>query len=257
METRQAAGLAYTAGRWPLADDKSTLVFIHGAGGSAFHWSVQVEALSDVANTLAVDLPAHGGSAGPGRKRVGDYTAAVMELVREIDPPRPVPVGFSMGGAVALELLLDQPDALEAAVLIATGAKLRVMPVILETIERDFDTYVQMRGQVAASASTDPELLRPVLEDAARCDPQVVLEDFRACDAFDVRERLAEIDKPVLVISAEEDVLTPPKFGAYLEQHIAGARRVHIHKAGHLVSVEKADEVNRAIREFLGTLPGA
>jgi pimeloyl-ACP methyl ester carboxylesterase len=111
-----------------------------------------------------------------------------------------------------------------------------------------------MKARMAASPHTDRKLLEPVLEDTARQDPRVVLGDFRACDSFDVRERISEIQKPVLVISAEDDLMTPPKFGKYLAENIPEASWVHQHQAGHLVSVEKPDEVNQAIRELVKKL---
>jgi pimeloyl-ACP methyl ester carboxylesterase len=224
---------------------------IHGAGGSSNHWLPQLDDLLDVANTIAIDLPGHGRSPHPGRKQVEDYTEIVAKFIKTIGPPYPVPVGFSMGGAITQKLLLDRPGLCSAAVLVATGAKLGVLPLILQTIEQDFPKYIEMKGQMAASAKTPREVIQPVLDDTALCDPSVVLGDFQACDAFDERTRIKQIEAPVLVITADDDLLTPPKFGGYLTGQIPKAHRVHINDAGHLVTVEKPDEVNAAIREFI------
>jgi len=251
MEEREAANLAFLAGEWPMHPARPTLIFLHGAGGSSNHWLPQLDSLVDVANTIAIDLPGHGRSPHPGRKTVEDYTEVVARFVKKLGPPYPVPVGFSMGGAIAQKLLLDHPGKYSAAVLIATGAKLGVMPMILETIEKDFPKYIEMKGQMAASAKTPREIIQPVLDDTALCDPSVVLGDFHACNAFDERSRVKEIEVPVLVITADDDLLTPPMFGGYITGQIPKAHRVHINEAGHLVSVEKPEEVNFAIREFL------
>lgn len=56
------------------------------------------------------------------------------------------------------------------------------------------------------------------------------------------------------MISAEQDMLTPPKFAAWLEANLPDARRIHIQDAGHFVSVEQADQVGGAIRDFLDAL---
>jgi pimeloyl-ACP methyl ester carboxylesterase len=53
------------------------------------------------------------------------------------------------------------------------------------------------------------------------------------------------------VVTGEDDLLTPPKFGEFLADKIKGAQRVHILDAGHLLPVEKPDELNRAIIDFL------
>ena len=150
---RSSGGLSFLAGRWPLGPELPTLLLIHGAGGSALHWEVQLDQLLDQANTLAIDLPGHGQSPGPGREEVAAYTRALVELVDELNPPRPVPVGFSMGGAIAQQALLDYPDRFAAAVLIATGAKLKVLPLVFETIQNDFPAYIEMKARMAATSS--------------------------------------------------------------------------------------------------------
>jgi pimeloyl-ACP methyl ester carboxylesterase len=251
MLTRSAANLGFICDNWPPDQNKPSLVFIHGAGSSGAFWTGQVAGLSERANTLAIDLPGRGNSPGPASQEIGAYAREVETFLDELALPKPVLIGFSMGGAIALQILLDRPGEFAAAGLVASGAKLGVLPAILELIENDFETYIAQVGVSATSPKTDPELLRPVIEDRAKCAPEVVLGDFKACNSFDVRAQLAQITLPVLIVSAEEDMLTPPKFAAYLEENLPDARRVHILDAGHFVAIEQAAQVCRAIRDFL------
>jgi pimeloyl-ACP methyl ester carboxylesterase len=251
MHDREAGGLGFKAGVWPLDSARATLVFIHGAGGSSELWVSQVEALKDRANTIAVDLPGHGRSDGPGRTEVGGYARAAADFIEAVEAPRPVPVGLSMGGAITQSLLLDYPGRFPAGVLVSTGARLRVLPQIFETIENNFAGFIEMMGKFSASPKTPPEVLKPLLDDTAQCEPEVILGDFRACDVFDVIERLEEIETPVLVLSGQDDMLTPPKYGDFLEQKIKGSKRVHVMDCGHLMPVEKPQELNKALVEFL------
>src|SRR3989304_1242249 len=101
-------------------------------------------------------------------------------------------------------------------------------------------------AKFSASPKTPPDVMKPTLEDTARQDPKIILGDFAACDAFDVRGRLKEIATPVLVVTGEEDYLTPPKYGEFLAANIKGARRVHVKDSGHMVPVEKPAELERA-----------
>ena len=251
MVRREAQGIAYVASGWPLDRAKPTLIFIHGAGGSHVLWQGQVEGLAGRVNAIAIDLPGHGDSAGDGMGTIDGYARAVADFTRGVEAPKPVPCGLSMGGAITQQLLLDHPDACCAGILIGTGARLRVQPLILKTIEENFSGYIDSFLAFAASEKTDPERLRPISEATAQGRPQVALGDFMACDAFDVMERLPSILVPVLVITSEEDRLTPPKYGIFLEEKIKTASRVHIQDAGHLVPAEKPDEVNQAILDFL------
>jgi pimeloyl-ACP methyl ester carboxylesterase len=250
MQTRESNGIGFRCGAWPLDPKQSTLIFLHGSGGTNELWQGQVDALAERANTVALDLPGRGLSRGPGMRTVPEYAQAVMDFVGAIEAPQPIPCGLSLGGGIALQLLLDHPRRFGAGILIGTGARLRVMPAILEGIERDYEAHLS-NLQLAASPRTDPEILKRVLESNARCPAEVALGDFQACDAFDVMKRLGEIDVPVLVVSGEDDRLTPPKYADFLEKSIRHARRAHVMDAGHLAPAEKPAEVNRAIVEFL------
>ena len=246
----ESGGLTFLAGNWPLDKAKATIVFIHGAGGSANFWSNQVVTLKDRVNTIAIDLPGHGRSGRPGMEKVEDYAYAVSDFIFGVAPDA-IPVGLSMGGAITQQLLLNHPGRFRAAVLSSTGARLRVVPVIFEAIQNDFPRYIELMGQFSASSKTPLEVIKPCLEDTARQKPEVVAGDFRACHIFNVIERLGEIKTPVLIISAQDDLLTPPKFGDLLEQKIPGSRRVHILDSGHMIPVEKPEEFNRALVAFL------
>ena len=153
MQERKTNGFGFIAGKWPLDPKKATIVFIHGAGGSSNFWQAQVAGLADRANTVAVDLPGHGRSDGNGHDRIEDYSRAVVNFMRAIKVPRPIPCGISLGGAIVQQLLLDYPDFFEVAVLISTGSKLKVAPEIFTAVEKDIKSYVNMMADFAASRS--------------------------------------------------------------------------------------------------------
>jgi len=254
MEKKKIGTISFTAGTWPLAPDRLTLLFLHGSGESSVLWDAQVRALAGEFNTVALDLPGHGDSDGPGLDTIMGYTAAVMAFVTDAGIPNLVPCGLSIGGAIAQQMLLDHPARLQAGVLVSTGARLKVMPQIFEAIEKDYKQFMAMSRMLAASAKTPPAMLEPLMQDTARCAPRVTTGDFRACDRFDVMARLGEIALPVLIISAEEDQLTPPKYSDFMEKSIPGAVRCRIKDAGHVVPVEKPEAVSLAIKEFLDAL---
>jgi pimeloyl-ACP methyl ester carboxylesterase len=251
MKERKVNGVAYYAGDWPLDMGKATLIFIHGAGGSGIFWQAQVESLAARANTLSIELPGHGGSDGEGLDKIEDYAQAVVGFIQAIDVPRPIPCGLSMGGAITQQLMLECPHLLKAGILIGTGSRLKVAPVIFEMVEKDFASYVDMMGSLATSAKTDPTIRESFKVQIARCKPEITRGDFCACDRFDVTQRLSAIDFPVLVVTAEDDKLTPPKYGIALAQGIKNATRSHIIDAGHIVPMEKPGDVNKAILQFL------
>lgn len=248
--------MEFTTGSWPLHPDKPTLVFIHGASQNRLFWRSQVQDLVDVANTMAIDLPGHGTSPGPGADHVADYARTVMAFMDEISVPFPILCGLSLGGAIALELLIQHGERFSAGILVNTGARLRVNPFIFETIQKDFNKFLASIESVGISAKSDADVLRPAIHASSTCQPEVALGDYQACNHFDVMDRLHLIETPVLVLTAADDVLTPVKYGLYLAEKIAGAKVQTIQDAGHLSPLEKPDQVNHAIRQFLRRLPG-
>jgi len=254
MEEKEIGGVGFIAGRWPLDQVKSTVVFIHGSGGTGHFWKAQVEGLAGRVNTVALDLPGHGRSAADGKDTIADYSLAVAEFVDALEAPRAILCGLSLGGAIVQQLLLDFEGRFAAAILIGTGARLKVSPALFEAIENDYPGFVEMLCKLASSKSTHASVIEPFRDDLTKCRPAVTCGDFQACNRFNLMERLEQISVPVLVISAEEDTLTPPKFARFLEAGIPNAVRKHIQAAGHIAPMEQPQEVNQAIIDFLDRL---
>lgn len=231
------------------------VILVHGAGGRAEVWAPQLAGLADVARLIAVDLPGHGGTGGPGCRQVDDYVDWLVGLLDALGVDRTVVAGHSMGGAIAQTLALGHRDRLSGLVLVGTGARLRVLGRILQLFQEgsphgpDLVASLSYSPKTPAGAVVEAE--RALLETPAA----VTLGDFLACDRFDVMARLAGIDVPTLVLAGVDDRLTPPKYGAYLARQIPGARLVEIEAAGHFPQLEQPAAVNAALRGFLTTLP--
>ena len=238
-------------GNWPLAPEKPTLIFIHGAALSKEFWAAQVEDLSDIANTIAIDLPGHKDSNGLACERISDCAEFVSQLIEQIKAPNPILCGLSMGGAVAQELLISKPEMFTAAILMHTGARLKVFPFIFETIEKDYSQYLDVAVDFSVSKKSDKTKIKEIMKGIAVTDARVALKDFIACDQFDVMARLGEIKTKVLIVIGDEDNITPSKYGEYLHRQIANSELKTIAEAGHLSPVEKPEEVSQIIRSFL------
>lgn len=229
------------------------LVFVHGAGGGAYSWYRQQEYFGDRADTFG--LPGH--TEGTGEKRVGPYVDWVKNRIRDRGYQDVVLIGHSMGGAITQTIALEKPDWLKAIVLVGTGARLRVLPAIFDELKTNYPAYIEnsVRRGAASLPPEDVQRRRAWLEGM---DPMVIHGDFEACDTFDAMKDVHKIDLPTLIIVGRDDEMTPVKYSEYLHQQIAGSRLVVIEGAGHAVPMEKPDEVNRAIDEFVReVLPAA
>ena len=251
MENLIIENFGILAGNWPLAPEKPTLIFIHGAALSKGFWAAQVAALSDIANTIAIDLPGHMDSKGPACDQISDCATAVAHLIKKIQATNPVLCGLSMGGAVAQELLISRPELFSDAILMHTGARLKVFPFIFESIEKDYSQYLDLAVDFSVSNKSDKAKIIEIMKDIAVTEAQVALKDFNACDQFDVMARLNKIKAKVLVVVGADDNITPPKYGEFLHQNIPGSELKVIRDVGHLSPIEKPEEVGQIIRDFL------
>jgi len=230
------------------------VVFVHGAGGNHLVWGLQVHALADGARAVALDLPGHGRSTPPGRNSIEAYRDVVLGLLDALAFERAVIVGHSMGGAIAQALALSHPERVAGLGLVGTGARLRVLPAIMEGVLNDLATTARMVIEYSYAPGTDPEFLRRAEQEFCECPATVIYGDFWACNQFDVMARLAEIRAPTLVVCGREDRLTPPRYSVYLATHIPNATLVLIDNAGHSVMVEQPDETSQVLLHFVELL---
>jgi len=241
----------YEASPKLLREDTPTLILIHGAGGSTYVWRYQLEGLSDLCNVIAIDLPGHGRSEGPGEKEIGSYRKWVQRLVRELSLKDILLAGHSMGGAIVLDYALSDPEDLKGLLLIGTGARLRVLPEILDKILNDYPQFINMIREYAFSPHTPQKIKDEHTEMMLKNDPKTVHGSFTACDRFDVMTRLSEIKMPSLILCGEDDRLTPLKYARYLEKNLGNAKMEAIPEAGHMVMFEQPDEFNTRVKQYL------
>ena len=225
------------------------LVFVHGAGESHKVWTYQTNRFTDA---LAIDLPGH--PDGEGENTIEGYAAFVDEFLTQRDLSSVILAGHSMGGAITLRLALKAPSYLKGIVLVATGAKLRVTSLILEGVKADFVNATKLIMNYAFSPEAPNWLKEESLRELQQIRPEVVLGDFEACNKFDTMNDIQRIKIPGLIVCGSEDILTPVKYSEYLGKNILGSRLVVIQGAGHMVMIEKPDQVNTAIEEFLKDL---
>ena len=226
------------------------LIFIHESGSIGEEWYYQTQYF---AGSEAIDLPGH--PEGELCQSIDEYTEWVHDYIHQQNYREIVLAGHSIGGAIAMTYALEYPDELKALILIGTGARLRVHPMYLT----EYETGVKDRVTWEKNVSFHPEFFTREQHEIFKkkqilIGPEAKLNDYRCCDKFDIIDRVRKIRLPTLILCGSKDVMTPVKYSRYLSEKISGARLVIVTGATHDVSLEKPDEVNKAIEEFLKSL---
>lgn len=227
------------------------LVLVHGAGGTHRLWPPQVRRIKGV-STISPDLPGHGASPGPALQSIPEYTSVLSELLDVLHIDRAVVAGHSMGGAVALELALTEPQRVAGLVMVASSARLRVTPAILDNVLADLPGVVDFIMAHGYGPDTSADVLRLGRAAFLASGAEAMQADYLACDAFDRRSDLAAVHVPTLIVAGEYDQMVPSKFTHSLHESIAGSEMVVISGSGHMLPVEFPDDLARITLSWLG-----
>lgn len=257
-----AAGLWY---EWHGPDDAPVLILSPGLGGSAGYWTPNLAALSARYRVLLYD---HRGTARSDRSLPETVTVDAMAddllaLMDALGNDRAHLIGHAAGGIIGLAMALKAPARLDK--LIVVNGWVSPDP----HFARCFDVRLSLLRHAgpAAYVRAQPIFLYPadwISANSAALDaeeplhlshfppPENMERRVAALKAFDIGDRLGEIDVSVLAIVAADDMLVPASCADPIERGIAGARRVTMTWGGHACNITDPDRFNAITLEFLG-----
>ena len=225
-------------------------MFVHGAGCNSLLWKGTLQYLSGSSRALAVDLPGHPAGEITCRS-VGDYAEAFHGFIQDSGLERPVVCGHSMGGATVLALALAHPDEVGGLVLVSTGARLGASPEIIEGLRREPMRTIEGVITPRSFGSVDLGLGREARAALSFSNLPVFLNDYLACQGFDVRADLPRISSKTLIVCGDKDRMTPPKWSHYLKANIPGSELRFIKDSGHMLPLERPEPLARVVQAFL------
>ena len=240
--------------------DKSlpSIVLLHGAGFDHTTWALHSRWFAHHGfGVLAPDLPGHGRSDGAPLKTIADMADWTAALLDAAGVPAAKLVGHSMGSLIALETAARHPAKVLSLSLIGTAATMSVGPDLLKAAEANDHAAVDMVSiwglgyQAELGGSLAPGLwmhygAQRVLE---LCRPGVLFNDLAACNAYQgALAAAAQIKVPATLILGERDMMTPAKAGKALAAALPNSRTVVLSGAGHMMMVERPDELLAALQ---------
>ena len=238
---------------------KPPIILIHGAGGTHLYWPPEIRRMPGHP-IYALDLPGHGKSPGRGMQTIDGYSEEVIRWMDQLQSrthiSRAIIGGHSMGGAIALQLALNYPTRVAGLILVGTGARLRVHPTILSDSSNPttYNKAIHAVLEMAFGPDVNPRLVELAGKRMFEIRQSVFHDDMVACNAFDCIDSVGAIRKPTLVICGSEDRMTPLRYSQFLAGAIPEAKLKVIPGAGHMVMLQRPQEVADEMREFLASL---
>jgi pimeloyl-ACP methyl ester carboxylesterase len=237
----------------------STVVLLHGAGFDHTTWALHSRWFAHHGyGVLAPDLPGHGRSSGAALATIADMADWTAALLEAAGATKARLVGHSMGSLIALETAARHPAKVSGLSLIGTAATMTVGPDLLRAAEANDHAAIDMVSiwglgfQAELGGSLAPGLwmhsgAQRVLE---KCRPGVLFNDLSACNAYQgALAAAAKITVPATLILGERDMMTPAKAGKALAAAIPNAKTIVLPGAGHMMMVERPDELLAALQD--------
>jgi pimeloyl-ACP methyl ester carboxylesterase len=250
------------------------LVLVHGLSGAWQNWLEQIPHFSDSHRVIALDLPGFGASPMPPWEiSIPAYGRFLRDFCERLGLDRCVLVGNSMGGFIATEVAIAEPERVEQLVLVSaagiTWARARREPAAM--IGRVGRAALPLAFRFQLSGIKRPGLrkraFQGVFDDPGSLRREVLWENLAAAmsspgyyDAminlfgYDIRDRLEEIEKPTLVVWGRNDRVVPVPAALSYKRRIGENAQLEIFdECGHVPQMERPVRFNRLLKRFLSS----
>jgi pimeloyl-ACP methyl ester carboxylesterase len=234
------------------------VVLLHGLFGSPSNWQPIMQDLAEHYRFLALQLPIE-----PGKNRhhtsfesLGQLTDHVTQFLDAMGLDRVVLCGNSLGGQIALDLYLQQPERVERLIL-SGSAGLFERNLAGSKAPRLCRNYVR---EQACEIFYDPAHVTDELVDdilamlSDRHYRRFLLRVAKATRDRYMIDELAKVDVPTLIVWGREDSITPPFVAEQFCEKIRNSELVFVDQCGHSPPIEQPDEFARLLHAFLGDL---
>jgi pimeloyl-ACP methyl ester carboxylesterase len=229
------------------------VLFVHSFGGSSIHWAKQLAHERKSRRAIAMDLRGHGRSAAPAAMEYGVASLAgdIGAVADALGLDRFVIVGHSLGGAAAIHYAGANPQRVAGLVLVGAPGKMppEQSKPIMASMEADYDKVTRGYWE-KLTAGAQPKVREQLLGEMTSVPKEPSLAIMKALFADDPLTPLARHTGPKLVIYTPQGD-TPND----LQNAVPGIAKKRIDGTSHWPHMDKPEEFNRLLDEFLASVP--
>jgi pimeloyl-ACP methyl ester carboxylesterase len=231
--------------------DATSIVFLHGQGLSGVMWQPQFERLPDY-QCLAPDLAEHGNSARLGPFSLKEASRQVAELIRNCTPDgRAHVVGISLGGAVAVRMLLDVPEVIDHALI--SGAPTRLDPVLASFNGMMGFLHPEQLAQLIFLQSNIPRHYRHLVREGVRTVKPVAFSHFG--QEVTKIELPHQAQRPMLITFGQNETFVVQQSSREMGTTIQGAKVVMVPGVSHIWNLEAPDLFTETVHSWVTDTP--
>ncbi|UCE19100.1 MAG: alpha/beta hydrolase [Gemmatimonadota bacterium] len=248
---------------YEITGDGHPLVLIHGGLMDSRMWDDQMDIFAQRYEVIRYDIRGYKDSDPPGKKF--SHVEDLYCLLRSLNIEKAYIVGLSLGGMIAIDFALEHPEMAAALIPVASGLngyqyqdaenlEPRFTAIFkagkTEGVDKAVDLLMELPYFVPAQENSEVRQ-RMRLMAKENYNTWSVQQDTRMWPSPPSLERLSEIKIPTLIIVGDHDVSDIFGVADALEAEISEAKKVIIEGAGHHVNMEKPDEFNKTVLDFL------
>ena len=241
------------------------LVFIHGLSGNLNWWSLLIPEFKNKFRVIALDLPGHGKSGKTFKNyKLHSLTKYLAEFLELLDLKDPILVGYSMGGALTLQYLIEHPGRIRESIVIAPAGVRQphhpIQQIVAKTsLHLPFLKKYLFPRAMAGSVTKRPEEILQIIYNSMYMtqDPDwkhfhnVVMTTTKDLLSFSVQDRLHHIKTRLLAIWGEDDALEPVGLASVLKTKTSNTQIEIIPECGHQPMFESPQILIQEIKKFI------
>jgi len=242
------------------------VLLVHGLGSSTRDWEYQIPELARHYRVIALDVRGHGRSDKPReRYSIRGFAEDVAALIEHLQLAPVHLVGISMGGMIGFQLGVDHPELLKSLCIVNSGPEVKAKRPrdYIEIAKRwslsrllSLDTIAKALGKVLFPKPEQAELRQKIFQRWPQNDKRAYLASLDAIIGWGVRERLARISCPTLVITADRDYTPVAQKQAYVDE-LPNARLLVIKDSRHATPLDQPEHFNSSLLAFLAEVEQA
>lgn len=229
-----------------------TLLFIHGLSDNLLYWEYLASNLKQDCQVLRVDLRGHGESElGNDEISMDIYVDDLYNLLEDLSIDKINIIGFSLGGAVALEFTHRFPQMVSSLVLMSSFYKTdehleNIFTEFRDALKNSFESFFDLIlprvlcPDVIEKNKKELDMLRQITSQSANTQAYIGAVD--ACLGFDVGDNLSQIDVPTLILAGKYDDITLLKSQKDLQSKIKDSKLIVFDDVKHNLLVGKNNE---------------